>query len=160
MLLKKVISGSQIGADIAGLRAAKRYGLSTGGWMPKGFRAKDGFHPEYREMYGMEETEETTYPPRTHLNVVNADATCRFAYNFESPGERATLREIRKIGQPYFDIPLQTPMVVTPVDLGKWLVDNNVRVLNVAGNGDKRIEAQVEEFLHAAFEFLTYREVE
>jgi Circularly permutated YpsA SLOG family len=38
MLLKKIISGGQTGADQAGLRTAKRLGIETGGWMPQGWR--------------------------------------------------------------------------------------------------------------------------
>lgn len=159
MALLKVISGGQIGADIAGLRAAKRYDLLTGGWMPKGFRAKDGFHPEYREMYGMSEMKSSAYPPRTKMNVLFSCATVRFAYNFQSPGEKATLREIEALERPYLDIHIQTPMTPAPANLGEWLVENRVVVLNVAGNADILIEGYVEDFLCATFEFLTYREV-
>ena len=73
----KIISGGQIGADIAALRAAKRLGLETGGWMPKGFRTKDGDHPEYAQEYGMMETQTYDYPRRTKLNVIEADCTLR-----------------------------------------------------------------------------------
>jgi hypothetical protein len=35
-MLERVISGGQTGADQAGLAAAKRLGVPTGGFMPKG----------------------------------------------------------------------------------------------------------------------------
>ena len=44
-----------------------------------------------------------------------------------------------------------------PKDVAKWLVDNNVRVLNVAGNSEKRspgIEETVEKFLLEVFALL------
>ena len=37
-LPRKVISGGQTGADQAGLVAARRFGIPTGGWMPRGWK--------------------------------------------------------------------------------------------------------------------------
>jgi len=153
-MLRKVISGGQVGADIAGLRAAKRYGLVTGGAMPKGFRAKDGFHPEYRKLYNMRALTSGNYPPRTRENALRSDSTCRFAYNFNSYGERATLREVLKANRPYVDIDLRRPKSFTPSDLACWLYDFKVGTLNVAGNSDERIEEWVENFLFRTFEAL------
>jgi hypothetical protein len=150
-MFHKVISGGQIGADIAGLRAAKRYGLETGGHMPKGFRAKDGLHPEYAKLYGMQATTSGNYPPRTKQNALNSHATVRFAYNFNSYGERATLREILLAKKPYVDIDLRFPKSFSPSDLGCWLYDFNVGVLNVAGNADKAVEEWIENYLLQTF---------
>ena len=36
-MLEKIISGGQTGADQAAWRAAKAFGVPTGGWMPKDF---------------------------------------------------------------------------------------------------------------------------
>ena len=40
-MLKKIISGGQTGADLAGLEAASYLGIHTGGKMPLGFSEKD-----------------------------------------------------------------------------------------------------------------------
>lgn len=153
-MLRKVISGGQSGADIAGLRAAKRYGLETGGSMPKGFRTMHGFRPQYAKLYGMRATQSGAYPVRTKENALNSDATSRFAYSFNSYGERATLRAVLEAGKPYVDIDLTRPKAFTPMDFGCWLLDFNVGILNVAGNADKRIEEWVENFLFQTFEAL------
>ena len=100
----KVISGGQIGADIAALRAAKKLGIETGGWMPKGFRTKEGGKWEYADEYSMKETSTRDYPTRTGLNVAESDGTLRFAYNWNSRGERATLRCLQKYEKPYYNI--------------------------------------------------------
>jgi hypothetical protein len=42
MGLKKIISGGQTGADIAGIDAAIEHGLSYGGWLPKGRKTEKG----------------------------------------------------------------------------------------------------------------------
>jgi hypothetical protein len=36
-MFMKIISGGQSGADQAAWRAAKAFGIATGGWMPRGF---------------------------------------------------------------------------------------------------------------------------
>lgn len=47
MAIEKIISGGQTGADIAGLRWARKNGVPTGGYIPKGFRTESGYKTEY-----------------------------------------------------------------------------------------------------------------
>ncbi|HEY1190610.1 MAG TPA: putative molybdenum carrier protein [Gemmata sp.] len=152
MNLKRVISGGQTGADRAALIAAKAAGLETGGWMPRGFRAQDGNRPEFAERYGIREHESDRYPPRTALNVKEADATVRFATDWESPGEVLTLKLIKRYGRPHLDVTPGGP--AAPADVAAWLVRHDVRVLNVAGNSERTapgIEARVTAFLGEVF---------
>jgi len=155
MILEKVISGGQTGADRAGLIAAKAMGIKTGGWMPLGFLAYDGEHPEFAELYGMMEMISSRYPPRTAMNVKQSDGTLRFATNWYSPGELLTLRLCNKYDKPHLEI---TPGGdVTPVDVARWIAGNNIRVLNVAGNAERTspgIEEQVIRFLENVFQML------
>jgi len=53
VLVDRVISGGQTGADIAGLKAAKAFGIPTGGYMTSGFRTLDGYKPEYHREYNV-----------------------------------------------------------------------------------------------------------
>jgi len=134
-MVEKVISGAQTGADLSGLITAKKLGIKTGGKMPNGFKNHTGPHPEYAEEYGMEEHDSPYYPPRTQWNVVNSDATIRFALNFDSPGERCTLKFIKANNKPHLDINvLFLPRVE---EVKQWLEDNNVKILNIAGNSEK-----------------------
>ncbi|HSQ58757.1 MAG TPA: putative molybdenum carrier protein, partial [Gemmata sp.] len=61
MRLERVISGGQTGADRGALIAARAAGIATGGFMPRGFLAHDGNHPEFAELYDMRETESSRY---------------------------------------------------------------------------------------------------
>jgi hypothetical protein len=155
MHLERVISGGQTGADRAALVAARAAGIATGGWMPRGFRAHDGFHPEFAELFGMKEHTSKRYPPRTALNVKESDATIRFATNWSSPGEVLTMRLCERYGRPHLAV---TPGgSTTPTEVVEWLVGNNVRVLNVAGNAEitsPGIGARVTEFLGEVFQLL------
>ena len=155
MRLERVISGGQTGADRAALVVAKAAGIATGGWMPKGFRAHDGERPEFAALYGMSEHASHRYPPRTALNVKEADVTLRIASDWNSPGELLTLQFCERYGRPHFDVTFGGD--VTPADVVAWLAGNRVRVLNVAGNAERTapgIEAFGTLFLREVFERL------
>jgi hypothetical protein len=169
-MLAKVISGGQTGADRAGLIAAKAAGITTGGWMPREFKALDGNHPEFAELFGIREHPSPEYPPRTHKNAAESDGTVRFARKWNSRGEICTLNAIKKAKKKYFDI--DVPEGSQPDDLvgwlhetgGKqpaalvaWLRENKIRTLNVAGNTEKDcpgIGHFVEKFLEITFRLL------
>jgi hypothetical protein len=150
----KVISGGQIGADIAGLKVAKSCGFETGGWMPKDFKTLDGNHPEYADLYGCVETHDGDYPVRTRLNVQAADVTLRFGHNFQTYGERATARSIREFMKPHLDIyinPISGEYHPQPLYVIDWLWVYKPTVINIAGNAHKGIEDIVMYFLQTVF---------
>jgi hypothetical protein len=155
MLLQRVISGGQTGADRAALAAAKAANITTGGWMPKDFRAQDGPRPEFAALYGVWEHTSERYPPRTALNVKESDATLRFATEWDSAGEVLTQRMCERYGKPHLDVTPAGP--IAPADVVEWLIRNNVRVLNVAGNTERTapgIGAFVTTFLTEVFQLL------
>lgn len=96
----KVISGGQIGADLAGLRAAQSLGLLTGGTAPKGYRTLKGAQPGLAG-FGVVESGSSGYPTRTQRNVVDADTTLIFAKNLASAGTKLTIEYCEKHGKSY-----------------------------------------------------------
>jgi hypothetical protein len=144
--LEKIISGGQTGADRTGLNVAKKLGLATGGWMPKGYRALDGNHPEFAGLYNVQEHSSPTYPPRTYANVYGSDGTVRFAARWTSPGELCTLAALTKSGKPHFDVDILG--ITAPADLTQWLVTNKIKILNVAGNSETTCPG-ISEFVEA-----------
>lgn len=124
--LTKIISGGQTGADQAGLRVAKKLGIKTGGWIPKGFRTEEGDKPSLGLIYGLEETKERDYPPRTWLNVRHSDGTLIFAEE-QSKGSVLTQNICRKLRKPYWINP--------GVDeIRMFINEHEIEVLNIAGN--------------------------
>lgn len=124
--------------------------------MPKGFRAQDGPHPEFTELYGIQEHASERYPPRTARNVKDSDATLCFATDWDSPGEVLTKELCERYGRPRLEVTRGGS--VTPAEVAEWIVRNNIRVLNVAGNTERTspgIEAFVGEFLGEVFEMLS-----
>jgi hypothetical protein len=147
-VIEKVISGGQVGADIAALRAASRLGIPTGGWCPAGWRTLAGPNKALRGL-GLREHPSPKYPPRTFANVRDSDATIRIASTFDSAGEKCTLRAIRQYGKPYHDIPLfyrkgWRVSSNTVRDARAFLEEHDVRTLNVAGNASANLEVAVE----------------
>jgi hypothetical protein len=159
MTLKTIRSGGQNGADIGGVRAAKKSGkVQYCGTMPNGFRTLDGPKPEYAAEFNMAEHSSPNYPPRTYENVKVSDGTIRLAVNINSAGERCTLKAINQYGRPYFDVHIQSvssfalPPECHPSAAAKWIVENNIAHLNVAGNSEQTapgIEAYVERYITA-----------
>jgi hypothetical protein len=135
MPLRKVISGGQTGADQAGLVAAKRFGLETGGQIPKGFRTLTGPRPDLGPMFGITEHASDDYAPRTYCNVHDSDGTVRLAGNFSSRGEVCTKKAIDKYKRHVFDVDLTDPPPVR--DFVGWLTGHDIGVLNVAGNAEE-----------------------
>jgi len=128
----KIVSGGQTGADLAGLVAAKRLGLNTGGVAPKGFRTEKGPQPILGLEYNLEESDKISYPPRTEENVRISDATAIFSSNEESRGTQMTYNFSVKHNKPCIIINPFSKEAVS--DLKSWLIENQPETLNIAGN--------------------------
>jgi hypothetical protein len=136
LLPQKVISGGQIGADQAGLIAAARHGIATGGWMPHGFLTLRGPDPELAERFGLQQHRSAAYPARTQANVRDSDGTIRFTTNWETRGEICTRRFIDQHGKPSLDVDIKNPRPVEEV--ADWIRRAGIKTLNVAGNVEPR----------------------
>lgn len=135
IFLKRVCSGGQTGADRSGLVAASLSGIPTGGTATKGYRTLNGPDYSLHDLFGLVEHSSWMYPPRTEANVRDGDGTMRFATNFESAGERCTLKFLKKHGKIYFDVDMDDPPPVE--DAIEWMIKNKISVLNVAGNSEQ-----------------------
>ena len=124
----KVISGGQTGVDRAALDAALALDHEVGGWCPHGRRAEDG--PISRR-YPLRETQSDKYPPRTALNVRDADATLILHLGTLDGGSQLTEEIARRSHKRFKSIDLRHPAAVE--DARAWLRIADARVLNVAG---------------------------
>lgn len=146
--LRLVISGGQDGADIAGVRAAKKVGLKTGGWMPIKFTTVSGPKPEYEDLYEMRELhhkfsdENLTrqYRVRTVYNARDSDGTILFDRKNGSPGSALTTLAAREYDKPVLEFAEfeDECAVKRAVD---WITENDIKILNVAGNRDADSDA-------------------
>ena len=149
-MLKKIISGAQTGADQGGLEAAAFLGIPTGGKMPLGFKTEDGYHPEFAEMYNVEELATGEYAPRTRYNVVDSDATVIFG-RVTSPGSKTTRKMCNESNKPCLVVEEFSEFYYRL--FGEFLQMYDVETLNVAGNRESKnpgLQKKVYEFLISA----------
>ncbi|MGD9896759.1 MAG: putative molybdenum carrier protein [Candidatus Methylacidiphilaceae bacterium] len=134
LLLAKIISGGQTGADRAGLDWALAHGISAGGWCPHGRRAEDGPIPD---RYPLEETPSEDYAKRTLWNVRDSDGTAIFTVDPAlQGGSRLTAEAATDLGKPWIHLDAETPF---PGErLRAHLEEHRIRVLNVAGSRGSR----------------------
>ena len=127
--LTKIISGLQKNVDQYGIEAAKELGLDYGGTVNRGFKVvPDGNNSpnfeEFKTSGNWEEIDSQYYPDRTKANAQNGDGTVWFGEG-DSRGYGATKREVGV--KPWIENP-------TSIELREWIIDNNIKTLNVAGN--------------------------
>lgn len=91
LMLEKIVTGGQSGADLAGWYAAKAHGIPTGGAMPRGFLTEDGPRPDYAELFGAVELPTDSYRARTVRDVADSDGTLWFG----------DAREVTRFSKPF-----------------------------------------------------------
>ena len=126
-----IVSGGQTGVDRAGLDVGLQLGLDIGGWVPKGRRAEDGTVPVH---YPLREMPSADYPARTEQNVRDSDATLIFCDTTPTGGTALTVKLARKHDKPMRVVRLSDDAEnVDPLEVMQWLVQLDVKVLNIAG---------------------------
>lgn len=143
----KIISGAQTGVDTIGLQVGRELGLETGGTAPKRFLREQGIDNEDVASYGVVEISDEAqadytkrtgkrdpYTARTEQNVRNSDGTVYFSTDADSAGKWATKRAATQWNKPFLENP-------TARQLRQWLIDNNIKTLNVAGNRGSKLPA-------------------
>jgi len=131
LIIKKVISGGQTGADRAGLEAAKVTGIKTGGFCPKGYLTEKGSDKTLKE-FGLIPTKTKDYTERTKLNIKHSDGTVIFSRNNKEGnaigiGTILTVKIAKDFGKPFIINPNKEGFI-------DWVINNGIKVLNVAGN--------------------------
>lgn len=153
-----VISGGQTGADRAGLDAAMKLGIRTGGFCPKGRKAEDGVIPP---IYPMRETSSSDYPPRTRKNVADADVTILFYYDIYDGGTKLTREICEELGKPCLELAIASSWKPSyTAKLIKKLILQQVKrdfIINIAGPRESRcpgLQKMSDPWLTSLFEIL------
>ncbi|MGA9776822.1 MAG: putative molybdenum carrier protein [Limisphaerales bacterium] len=127
----KIISGGQTGVDRAALDFAIRQGFEHGGWCPRGRLAEDGAIPP---IYRLRETDTAEYDERTEKNVLDSDATLIVVREKELSGGTAFTKTCaEQHGRPRLVVCKRDGLSPGAAALSKFLMQNKVRTLNVAG---------------------------
>lgn len=180
IVLERVISGGQTGADWAALLAARKVGLETGGMAAMNYMNSEGRNP-ILEMYGLvadskSRTLAESYIRRSMSNVDAADGTIVFKVK-QSPGTDKTINYCREKKWEYgskmaYDSPHKPLLVISEAvrvdskctvawekDVQRaldFLKEHNIRTLNVAGHREFMLHGEwgrrVQTFLDCVFE--------
>jgi hypothetical protein len=131
MLVKKIVSGGQTGADQAALDFALAENIPHGGWIPKGRLTEKGPLPA---KYQLQEMATDSYPKRTEQNVIDSDGTLIISHGRLTGGSALTLELAVKHTKPHLHLDMEGLEVTSAKRLVKtWAEENNIEVLNVAG---------------------------
>lgn len=133
-MLRQVISGGQTGVDRAGLDAAINAGIPIGGYCPRGRIAEDGTIPEKYPLIEME-SPDTYY--RTEKNVLASDGTLILNKGDLTEGTKLTHDFTIKYGKPCLIVQLEKS--VDPVHVTRWIREQFISVLNIAGPRESKL---------------------
>lgn len=141
LLVKKLVSGGQTGADRGGMDAARDLAVPFGGWAPQGYRAEDGVIPEVYARHMREAGTSRLYSYRTRLNVQDSDGTLIVSLGPlpVDSGSMLTSKLARQIGKPL--LALRVEQLRHPIGQSAvrgWLDCKAIRVLNIAGPRESR----------------------
>lgn len=136
--IKQIVSGGQTGVDRAALDVAIESNISHCGWCPFERKAEDGVIPS---KYILKEAPQPTfeessdpdaiYKKRTELNAKDSDGTLIIIKEPPIGGTLYTIEMLKKHEKPFLVFDLSTNLKIT--DISKWILENNIHKLNVAG---------------------------
>lgn len=134
-MITGIISGGQTGVDQAALEVATELGIPTGGWCPKG--GLDENSKPIPKKYHLQETESAKPDIRTVLNILDSDGTLILVPKLPLPdnikdGTNLTIDTVKKRDKHFLIIDLSSAQNTT-AKIIKWIADNNIKILNIAG---------------------------
>lgn len=155
-VLRRIISGGQTGADMAGLRAGRQLGYETGGTAPANFATSAGRKEGTLKSFGLSalplcKSRVASFVQRSKCNVDNSSATVAFRVRSSAGTDKTIGYCVERKWCKLSSLPLSKkgfceltgykPVLVisafTPacaLALGTFLVKHRVTVLNVAGH--------------------------
>lgn len=135
----KIISGGQTGVDRIALEVAKELNINCGGTAPKGYITENGNDYSLKD-FNLIEHSSSKYPPRTRQNVKESDGTVYIATDIKSRGLKLTEKISKGQNKPF----ILNPTIEQFVDFVK---DNNINVLNIAGNRGSKLSTDQSEYI-------------
>lgn len=141
-MINKIISGGQTGVDSAALDAAATFGVSCGGWCPKGRISENGVIPEkykfLQEISGDFGADKENYSARTKANIKDSDATLILVpgapphYQIQG-GTLLTIQEAKSQGKPLLIMDLSQPSSENIESMLSWIKKEKIKIINIAG---------------------------
>lgn len=152
-MIEKVITGGRSGAQQEAWAAARRAGVATGGYMPRGFATEDGPRPRLGMLYGAIEFP-LDEPTRLRANLRRADALLWLGDPLAEEGQTA-IGACRELGKPFL---AAEPGWTPPAEVVAWLIVFEVRTLTIGAGPDADLAARAGRFLDRVLAGVRHRE--
>ena len=131
-MLKKIISGGQVGAEQGALDAAIKYNFHHGGWIQKGRKTQSGILPD---KYKLEEMSVAGYKDRIEQNVIGSDGTVIISHGDLSGGADYSMKMTKRHKRLTIHIDLkEIPAFIAASKINTWIIENNIEILNITGS--------------------------
>ncbi|MBW2556618.1 MAG: putative molybdenum carrier protein [Deltaproteobacteria bacterium] len=131
-MIRKIISGGQIGADQAALDVAIKLGFPHGGWIQKGRKTQSGILPA---KYQLKELPTAGYKRRIEQNVIDSDGTVIISHGEPTGGAEYSRKMADKHRRPCLHVGLkESSTFVIASKINTWVLENIIEVLNVTGS--------------------------
>ena len=131
-MIRKIISGGQIGADQAALDVAIKLGFPHGGWVQKGRKTQSGILPA---KYHLKELPTAGYKERIEQNVIDSDGTVIISHGEPTGGAEYSRKMADKHHRPCLHMDLkENSTFIIASKVNTWVLENNIEVLNVTGS--------------------------
>ncbi len=136
IMIEKIISGGRTGAGRAALDAAMKLGIAHGGWVLNGKMTEDG---PLSDKYDLKEMPDQNHSERTKNNIKEACGTLILSHGKFREHFDFIKKMSERFSKPMLHVDLQTTIAFNAATLiNDWIVDNDIRILNVTGPRDER----------------------
>lgn len=137
-MIKRIISGGEIGGEIAGLIVAKQFGLNTSGYMSKGFLTFNGSRKDIADEYGLIEHDSYRAISKIHKNIEISDGTLKFVSGNDHSSEEFDeycMSGLKLYKKPFIEVSICVPgkPPISYVEVEKWINRFNIQTLNING---------------------------
>jgi hypothetical protein len=151
-MVKKIISGGQVGADQAALDVALKLDIPHGGWIQKGRKTQGGILPE---KYKLKEMATSGYTKRIEQNVIDSDGTLIISHGRLAGGADKSRKMSLEHKRHLLHIDLaQIDTAQAARLINSWISRHHIEILNVTGtrtSEDPHIYKATMDILESAF---------
>ncbi|MDM8523755.1 putative molybdenum carrier protein [Desulfococcaceae bacterium HSG8] len=130
-MIKKIISGGQVGVEQAALDVAINLDIRHGGWIPKWRREED---ESVIEKYHLEEMPHSNYSRVTEQNVLDSDGTLIISQGDLAASSALNRRLAERHKRPWLYVDLnRTATFQASQTIQEWILSHRIRMLNITG---------------------------
>ncbi|QTA89071.1 putative molybdenum carrier protein [Desulfonema magnum] len=130
-MIKKIISGGEVGVEQAALDVAVKLGVARGGWVPKWRKIENG---PFTNKYRLQEMPHANYSQATEQNVLDSDGTLIISQGELIASSALNRRFAERHKRPWACIDLNITIAFQAAQkIESWIKNHRLEVVNVTG---------------------------